>query len=84
MCFLFAPQLVAQAKYDVKKVNENVYILTEPWKGNTHGNLGVLIGNDQGLLINSMMMNSASSLEKETQKMMIAFGVKTLHHNFKN
>lgn len=66
--FLFAPQLVAQAKYDVKKVNENVYILTELWEGNANGNLGVVIGNDQVLLINSMMMNSASSLEKEIRK----------------
>ncbi|OWW24476.1 hypothetical protein B4Q04_14255 [Zobellia sp. OII3] len=66
--FLFAPQLVAQAKYDVKKVNENVYILTELWEGNANGNLGMVIGNDQVLLINSMMMNSASSLEKEIRK----------------
>ncbi|MBW2936775.1 hypothetical protein KXJ69_01575 [Aureisphaera sp. CAU 1614] len=66
--FLFAPQLVAQAKYDVKKVNENVFILTELWEGNANGNLGVVIGNNQVLLINSMMMNSASSLEKEIQK----------------
>ncbi len=66
--FLFTPQLVAQAKYDLKKVNENVYILTELWEGNANGNLGMVIGNDQVLLINSMMMSSASSLEKEIQK----------------
>lgn len=66
--FLLTIPLFAQAKYDVKKVNENVYILTELWEGNANGNLGVVIGNDQVLLINSMMMNSASSLEKEIQK----------------
>ncbi|OAD90730.1 hypothetical protein A7A78_14275 [Aequorivita soesokkakensis] len=66
--FLWATPLFAQAKYDVKKVNENVYILTELWEGNANGNLGMVIGKDQVLLINSMMMNSASSLEKEIQK----------------
>tara|TARA_R110000765_G_scaffold222003_1_gene326090 strand:+ start:15940 stop:17136 length:1197 start_codon:yes stop_codon:yes gene_type:complete len=66
--FLFAPQLVAQAKYDVKKVNKNVYILTELWQGNANGNLGVVIGKDQVLLINAMMLNSAPSLEQEIRK----------------
>ena len=66
--FLLTTPLFAQAKYDVKKVNENVFILTELWEGNANGNLGMVIGNDQVLLINSMMMNSASSLEKEIQK----------------
>ncbi|WP_417197443.1 hypothetical protein [Bizionia sp.] len=66
--FLLTTPLIAQANYDVKKVNENIYILTELWDGNANGNLGVVIGNDQVLLINSMMMNSASSLEKEIQK----------------
>ena len=66
--FLLTVPLFAQAKYDVKKINENVYILTELWDGNANGNLGVVIGNNQVLLINSMMMKSASSLEKEIQK----------------
>lgn len=66
--FLWATPLFAQAKYDVKRINENVYILTELWEGNANGNLGVVIGNDQVLLINSMMLNSAPSLEKEIQK----------------
>lgn len=69
--FLWATPLFAQAKqakYDVKKINENVYIFTELWEGNANGNLGVVIGKDQVLLINSMMLNSAPLLEKEIRK----------------
>lgn len=66
--FLWATPLFAQSKYDIKKVNDNVYILTELWEGNANGNLGVVIGNDQVLLINSMMLNSAPSLEQEIHK----------------
>ena len=65
---LWTTPLFAQAKYDVKKVNENVYILTQLWEGNANGNLGVVIGKDQVLLINTMMLNSAPLLEQEIRK----------------
>jgi len=70
LCFVFmlAPPIFSQAKYDVRKVNESVYILTELWDGNTNGNLGVVIGKTQVLLVNAMMLSSAPSLEKEIRK----------------
>lgn len=34
----------AQAKYSIKKVNENVYIFTEIWEYDNNGNIGVVIG----------------------------------------
>ncbi|MCE7990489.1 MAG: hypothetical protein HEP71_00860 [Roseivirga sp.] len=58
----------AQATYSVKKVSQNVYIFTELWEGANNGNMGVVIGDKDVMLINSMMMNSAPSLEKEIQK----------------
>ncbi|GGK34355.1 hypothetical protein GCM10007962_30980 [Yeosuana aromativorans] len=69
LCAVFwTTPLFAQAKYDVKKVNENVYILTQLWQGNANVNLGVVIGKDQVLLINVMMLNSATALEQEIRK----------------
>jgi glyoxylase-like metal-dependent hydrolase (beta-lactamase superfamily II) len=55
-------------KYHVKKVNKNVYILTEIWKHNSNGNTGIVIGDDGVLLINTLMLNSAKSLETEIKK----------------
>lgn len=65
----FSTNVFAQGDYWVKKVNENVYILTEVWEANSNGNLGVIIGEDGVLLINTLMMNSAENLEKEIRKL---------------
>lgn len=66
--FLSTSHLMAQAKYDVKKVNDHVYVFTELWDANANGNCGVVIGDNKVLLINSMMLSSAEDLEKEIQK----------------
>lgn len=66
--FLSTSHLMAQAKYDVKKVNDHVYVFTELWDANANGNCGVVIGDNKVLLINSMMLSSAADLEKEIQK----------------
>lgn len=65
---LCSPQMLAQATYDVKKVNERVYIFTELWDAPANGNCGIVIGDDQVLLINSMMLGSAPDLEREIRK----------------
>lgn len=66
--FLSTSHMMAQATYDVKKVNENVYIFTEHWDADANGNCGVVIGDKEVLLINSMMLASAPDLEKEIRK----------------
>lgn len=68
LVFFSTFQMLAQAKYDVKKVNDHVYIFTELWDGLSNGNCGVLIGDKEVLIINSMMMGSAPDLEKGIRK----------------
>nr|WP_297784907.1 hypothetical protein [uncultured Allomuricauda sp.] len=68
LVFFCTFQMLAQAKYDVKKMNDHVYIFTELWDANANGNCGVLIGDKEVVLINSMMMGSAPDLEREIQK----------------
>lgn len=68
LLLLCCPRVWAQVTYDVKKVNERVYIFTELWDAPANGNCGIVIGNDQVLLINSMMLGSAPDLEREIQK----------------
>ncbi|WP_196893596.1 MBL fold metallo-hydrolase [Aureivirga marina] len=66
---LFTVQsLFSQVEYSIKKINKNVYVFTEIWDDSNNGNLGVIIGDDAVLLINSMMRSSAPFLEKEIQK----------------
>lgn len=65
---LLSTNVFAQNDYLVKKVNENVYIVTEIWEADDNGNLGVIIGKNGVLLINTLMMNSVESLEKEIRK----------------
>ena len=65
---LSSPEMLAQALYDVKKVNERVYIFTELWDVPANGNCGIVIGGDQILLVNSMMLGSAPDLEREIRK----------------
>jgi hypothetical protein len=37
-------QINGQTRYNVKKVNDHVYIFTELWDANANGNFGVVIG----------------------------------------
>ncbi|MER3318326.1 MAG: hypothetical protein RIB79_08535 [Allomuricauda sp.] len=68
LVFFCTFQMLAQAKYDVKKVNDHIYIFTELWDANANGNCGIVIGDNKVLLINSMMLSSAADLEREIQK----------------
>ena len=68
LVFFCTFQMFAQVKYDVKKVNDHVYIFTELWDANANGNCGVVIGDKEVVLTNSMMMGSAPDLEREIQK----------------
>ncbi len=68
LVFFWTFQMIAQIQYDVKKVNDHVYIFTELWDAIANGNCGVVIGDKQVLLINSMMMGSAPDLEREIKK----------------
>ena len=55
-------------KYSIKKVNTNVYIFTELWKHDNNGNMGIVIGDNGVLIINTLMLNSAKALESEIKK----------------
>jgi glyoxylase-like metal-dependent hydrolase (beta-lactamase superfamily II) len=57
-----------QATYSIKKVTNNVYIFTEIWPYDNNANMGVIIGDDGVLLINTLMQSSAKSLESEIKK----------------
>jgi len=65
---LFSSVLSAQATYSVKKINNNVYIITQIWSGNNNGNMGVVIGDKNVLIINTLMTKSAPSLLAEIRK----------------
>lgn len=55
-------------KYSIKKVTKNVYIFTEMWKHHNNGNMGVVIGEKGVLIINTLMLSSAKTLEAEIRK----------------
>jgi len=50
-------------EFDVNKLNEHVYILAQPY-GETLINFGVVVGNDGVVLISSMMLDHAQTIEK--------------------
>ena len=65
---LYAQTKDSQAKYSIKKVTDNVYIFTEIWTYDNNANMGVVIGNDGVLLINTLMLSSVKALESEIKK----------------
>jgi len=50
-------------EFDVNKLNEHVYILAQPY-GETLINFGVVVGKDGVVLISSMMLDHAQTIEK--------------------
>ncbi|MCJ8319825.1 MAG: hypothetical protein MJK12_09325 [Colwellia sp.] len=50
-------------EFDVNKLNEHVYILAQPY-GETLINFGVVVGKDGVVLISSMMLDHAPTIEK--------------------
>jgi glyoxylase-like metal-dependent hydrolase (beta-lactamase superfamily II) len=78
---------VDNVEFDVNKLNENVYLLAQPY-GKTNINFGVIIGDDSAVLISSMMLDYAPTIERLVSaltdkkiKYVINIDSDTYHHN---
>ena len=49
--------------FDIHKINDQVYILTKKWSDSSKANIGVVVGDDGLLLINTLMKTDLTALE---------------------
>mgnify|MGYP000067462646 CR=1 FL=1 len=56
-------------EYKVTKINQRVFVITQTWSEKFKANMGVVIGDDGLLLINTMMLRDVKKLELELRRL---------------
>lgn len=69
VCTNVSAQEQKEAQYHVTKITDHAYVITQIWSGQNNGNMGVVIGNEGVLLINTLMSNSVKQLHAQIKKL---------------